>query len=108
MKLGNASLHGIVATLYIATHEKEGPIAARVIAEECGIPTHYLIKLIQKLARFPILDSAKGRGGGFTLAKPAGQITLLEIIEVIGGPLTVDPIGQSSIKAPKHSKKKLG
>jgi Rrf2 family transcriptional regulator, iron-sulfur cluster assembly transcription factor len=49
------------------------------------LPRDFLAKLFQKLVKGGILNSAKGRGGGFTLARPAAQITLMHIIEVIEG-----------------------
>src|SRR5438874_10412847 len=54
------------------------------------LPREFLAKLVQKLVRRGILRSAKGRGGGFTLARPAHQITLMSIVEVMEGPQPLD------------------
>ena len=83
MRLGKASSYGILATLHIAKVAKQDPIQGREIADACGIPGEYLLKILQQLARLRILSSERGRGGGFTLAKAPSQTTLLEIIEAI-------------------------
>jgi len=54
------------------------------------LPRDFLAKIFQKLVRADILRSAKGRGGGFSLPRPAHDITLMQIIEAIEGPQTFD------------------
>jgi len=90
MRLGKASAYGVFATIHIAGHEKHGPIQGRDIAKNCGIPVEYLLKILQQLVRSQVLSSERGRGGGFLLRKPAGQTTLLEIVESIEGPVSAD------------------
>ena len=58
------------------------------IAEEYDIPLAYLLKIMQRMVKANILRSKRGPRGGFTLARPAKEITLLEIIEVAGGPIS--------------------
>jgi Rrf2 family iron-sulfur cluster assembly transcriptional regulator len=55
-----------------------------------NLPRDFLAKIFQKLVRAKLLTSAKGRGGGFALARPAHQITLLNIVEAIEGPQPLD------------------
>ena len=55
-----------------------------------NLPRDFLAKIFQKLVRARLLTSAKGRGGGFALARPAHQITLLNIVEAIEGPQPLD------------------
>src|SRR5215213_7324773 len=55
-----------------------------------NLPRVVLAKIFQKLVRAKLLTSAKGRGGGFALARPAHQITLLNIVEAIEGPQPLD------------------
>src|SRR6476661_5022585 len=54
------------------------------------LPRDFLAKLFQKLVKGGILRSAKGRGGGFSLARPAHKITLMDIVEVMEGPQSYD------------------
>ncbi len=55
------------------------------IAKECDIPTHFLAKILQQLARKGFLRSSKGPTGGFTLRRSAQDINLLEIVDAIDG-----------------------
>jgi Rrf2 family iron-sulfur cluster assembly transcriptional regulator len=55
------------------------------IAEESDIPSHFLAKILQQLARQGFLRSSKGPTGGFCLRYPSTDITLLQIVESIDG-----------------------
>ena len=55
------------------------------IAEQADIPTHFLAKILQQLARKGFLRSSKGPTGGFALRKPAAEITMIELVESIDG-----------------------
>ncbi|CAN5626797.1 Rrf2 family transcriptional regulator [soil metagenome] len=54
------------------------------------LPRDFMAKVFQKLVRARILRSAKGRGGGFALARPMHEITLMHIVEAIEGPAKLD------------------
>jgi Rrf2 family protein len=56
------------------------------VAAEAGIPSHFLAKILQELARDGFLKSSKGPGGGFRLNQPAQEISMLRIIEAVDGP----------------------
>lgn len=58
---------------------------ARSIAEEEGIPGHFLAKILQRLARKGIVKSCKGPNGGFALPQPARQIRLVDVVEAVDG-----------------------
>ena len=55
------------------------------IAEQEDIPSHFLAKILQQLARKGLLRSSKGPTGGFALRVPAGEIRLLDIVESLDG-----------------------
>ncbi len=55
-----------------------------------NLPRDFMAKIFQKLVRAKLLTSAKGRGGGFTLARPPHDITLMDIVEAIEGPKPLD------------------
>src|SRR5678810_858816 len=55
-----------------------------------NLPRDFMAKVFQRLVHAGLLRSAKGRGGGFSLAKPADQITMMQIVEAIEGPQTMD------------------
>ncbi|HPD47123.1 MAG TPA: Rrf2 family transcriptional regulator [Anaerohalosphaeraceae bacterium] len=79
--------YGLMAAGYLAEHADHEPIMAETIAKECYIPLGYLLKIMQQMVKFNVLSSKRGPGGGFALARPAKDLSLLEIIEAAGGPL---------------------
>ncbi len=84
--LSNTCKYGIRAVIYLALNNKDNKkIGIKEISKELNIPTPFLGKILQLLAKNKILDSTKGPHGGFSLAKPAEKITLLNIIEIIDG-----------------------
>jgi Rrf2 family transcriptional regulator, iron-sulfur cluster assembly transcription factor len=101
MRLGKASAYGVFATIYIAEHEKEGPIQGRDVAESCGIPVEYLLKILQQLVKAQVLRSVRGRGGGFLLRRSASKITLLDIVQAIEGPIE----GELTVRGEVHTSK---
>ena len=68
-----------------------------------GVPESYLAKIFQELSRDGIVRSHRGARGGFSLARPAAEITLKQIIEAIEGPLALcpclSPVDQCTRKA---------
>lgn len=59
------------------------------VSRDESIPKSFLAKIFQDLAKGGLLRSQRGAGGGFALARPADQITVLEVIEAIDGPIAL-------------------
>jgi Rrf2 family protein len=78
--LSVTSQYGLRAMLALSRLPDGELGSAQAIAQQAGIPANYLGKLLQTLAQAGLLRSQKGLGGGFQLARPAGQITLVEIV----------------------------
>ena len=73
-------------------NELEGqgePISARQIAEEFELPLPVLMNVLKDLSRADLISAQRGAGGGYTLAKPADQIMLSDVIAAIEGPISV-------------------
>jgi len=82
--LSNTCKYAIRAVLYLAINSNEGnKIGIKEISKELDIPTPFLGKILQTLAKHKILSSTKGPHGGFGLGK--GEILLMDIVEVIDG-----------------------
>lgn len=77
--------YAIRAFVYLAQVPEGKYAMVKNIAEESEIPTHFLAKILQQLARKGFLRSSKGPTGGFALRKSAEDITLLEIVDAIDG-----------------------
>jgi Rrf2 family iron-responsive transcriptional regulator len=71
------------ALVYLARHADTSRTASHHMARADGMPVKFLLKVLGPLADAGVLDSLKGRHGGFCLACPAQAITLLEIVEAV-------------------------
>jgi Rrf2 family protein len=65
------------------------PVRAEQLAEREGVPLAFLHKALTDLANAGIVDGQRGPAGGFTLARRPGDITVLEAVEAMQGPLAV-------------------
>ncbi len=78
-------MHGLRAVIYIASRNVESPVRGEDIAREEDLPQPFLSKILKILSSRNILQSVRGPGGGFRLARPPEEITLLDIVEAIDG-----------------------
>ncbi|MGD0340807.1 MAG: Rrf2 family transcriptional regulator [Bacteroidales bacterium] len=84
--LSNSCRYGIRAVIYVASRQKNsGKTGIKTISKALALPTPYLAKILQQLAKHKILRSAKGPHGGFSMLRDPGKVTLLDIIEIIDG-----------------------
>lgn len=80
MLLTKKSEYALLSLVSIARSEE--PKNVDVLANELNISKSFLAKILQNLAKNGILNSYKGINGGFTLKKPCGELTILEITKV--------------------------
>ncbi|HAZ14535.1 MAG: hypothetical protein A2X86_15500 [Bdellovibrionales bacterium GWA2_49_15] len=81
--ISRTGLHALKA-LALLSELPEGEYAgAAAIAKEIGAPQNYLGKLLQTLSHVGLVESQKGKGGGFRMAKNAGKTSLYDVIEPI-------------------------
>jgi Rrf2 family protein len=64
------------------------PVQIRVVSQRQAIPERYLEQIFQKLRRAGLIRGKPGPGGGYSLARPAAQISVLAIVEALEGPLS--------------------
>ena len=84
--LSNTCKYGIRAVLYLAVNDQEGQkIGIKRISKDLNIPTPFLGKILQSLAKHKLLSSTKGPNGGFSLGKKPEDILLMDIVQVIDG-----------------------
>ena len=77
--------YAIRALVHIAAVPAGEYALVRHVAAEAGIPAHFLAKILQDLARDGFLKSSKGPHGGFRLALPAEEISMLRIVDAVDG-----------------------
>ncbi len=78
--LNLTSEYALRAMIHLARHEQDWPLAARQIAEAADIPPKYLSKVLGDLVREGVLESSRGVGGGFRMALPPKQTSLLDVL----------------------------
>ncbi len=84
--LSNTSKYAIRAVIYLALNAGvDKKIGIKQISKELKIPTPFLGKILQTLAKHKLLSSTKGPHGGFGLGKTAEEIYLIDIVDIIDG-----------------------
>lgn len=84
--ISNTSKYAIRALIYLELYSSpEKKVGIKKIAEELDIPSPFLGKILQVLVKHQLLASSKGPNGGFFLNKPAIDIPVMEIIEIMDG-----------------------
>lgn len=78
--LSQTAEYALRAVITIAEEPGGAPVGASRLAAALRIPQNYLSKTLHQLARAGVLDSTRGKLGGFQLARPADQIPLLEVV----------------------------
>jgi len=77
--------YGLQAVLYLAAQQRGEVISADEIAKKLNIPKEFVSKILQSLTESGIIDSKKGKAGGFLLAKDPSRIRLIDIVGAIDG-----------------------
>jgi Rrf2 family protein len=95
MILSSRGKYATRALLDLTLHDAEGPVPILTIAERQRIPLKYLEQILLTLKRYGFVQSRKGPGGGYSLAKPPQQITLGAVVRSMDGPLA--PISCASL-----------
>jgi Rrf2 family protein len=104
MKLTRASSYALHAVVAMASQTENAPVASHLTARAEGVPERFLLKVLNPLVRARILHSIKGPHGGYRLARPPSEITLLEVVEAVDGPIRaqVPPVEASDGKLDKR------
>ena len=89
MKISTKGRYGLRILIDLAMHDPGRPRMLRDIAESQQISENYISRLVIDLRRAKLVRSVRGVNGGFHLAKRPDEITLLEVLETMEGPLSV-------------------
>jgi FeS assembly SUF system regulator len=88
-KLSKKADYGLIAMKHLAMHRKQHSSSASEIAEEYGISATLMAKVLQKLARKSLVTAKHGSSGGYQIARDPGQISALDVISAIDGPVLI-------------------
>jgi len=86
ISITSKSRYAVVALAELA-RSGQSPVPIAQIAERRGMPVQFLEQLFTTLRRGGLLQSQRGVKGGYTLARPPEQITVLEVVQVLDGRL---------------------
>ena len=85
--LSKKAKYGLTALIHLAKKQNDGPVLISYLAKKGRIPQKFLELILLELKNEGILQSKKGRGGGYFLARPAELIRIGQVIRIIDGPL---------------------
>ena len=90
MKVSSQEEYGLRCMLQLARRQQSGdahPLTLAEVARDEGLTVAYVAKLVRRLRRAGLVRSVLGRSGGYTLARQASEISVLEILGALGGKL---------------------
>ncbi|QNM98025.1 Fe-S cluster assembly transcriptional regulator IscR [Chitinimonas koreensis] len=93
MRLTTKGRFAVTAMLDLALREAKGPVTLAGISERQQISLSYLEQLFGKLRRNALVDSVRGPGGGYCLARPVADISVADIITAVDEPLDATQCG---------------
>src|SRR4030042_5946323 len=90
MQITRSGEYGLRGLLFLAVQPPESITLISEISRKQHIPEPFLAKILQRLSKGGLLRSIRGAKGGFYLGRPAREITMREIIEVLEGPIALN------------------
>ena len=98
MQITRQADYAVRAVLHLSKLGNNQRAATSTVAEEQHIPPSFLAKIISQLSIAGLLHTSRGARGGVTLARDPKEITLLEVIEAIDGPIQLNEcVGENGI-----------
>jgi Rrf2 family protein len=82
--------YGLRAMINLAGRAPREAVSAKVLAEQEEVSYQLICKLLQKLQRAGYIKSLMGPSGGYRMAKPASEVTLGEIVDLLQGPVVIN------------------
>ncbi len=89
--LSKKTQYAFRALSYLAEHYGEGPVLISQISVTKNIPLKFLENILNELKKADLLESKKGKGGGYTLKLPPKKIPLAKVIRIVDGPIALLP-----------------
>lgn len=103
--ISNKTKYGLHALIYLSKQYNQGPVLIAEIARGDHIPKKFLEFILLELKNHGFLESKKGKGGGYQLAKHPKEIKLGQVIRILDGPLApVSCVSQTAYRRCKECK----
>jgi len=87
MQITRQADYALRAVIYLARMDQNSKASTKDIAEEQRIPPSFLAKIISQLSIAGLIQTSRGARGGVSLAKAPEEISILEVVEAIDGPM---------------------
>ena len=88
MKVSLRATYGIMAAVDIAMHIGTAPVQAKSIARRQAIPARFLEQVLHGMKKAGLVSSLRGAQGGYVLSKKPSEVSVVEILEALDGPLS--------------------
>ena len=90
MRLSAAAELAIRGVLVLADRYGKGPVTLDAVCVQRELPKQYLTKIFASLTRNGIVQPVRGKGGGYMLGRPPQNISLLDVVEAVEGPIAMN------------------
>ena len=99
--LSQKARYALRALIYLATSGESASAAA--IARDAAVPRKFLEQILMQLKAHRLVESRRGREGGYRLGRPSGEISFADVIRVVDGPLALAPCASRTAYRPCES-----
>ena len=89
--LSKKTQYAFKALMYLAQHTDKGPVLIAEIAKKKKIPLKFLENILLELKKAGVLESKKGKGGGYYFAVPPSQVPMAKVMRLLDGPIALLP-----------------
>jgi len=100
MQITRQADYALRAITYLSQLEENKKATTILIAEDQKIPPSFLAKIISQLSLAGLIHTSRGAGGGVSLARPASEISVLNVVEAIDGPVFLNECTENSDSCP--------
>ena len=101
MEITQQADYAVRAVLDLALQTEAERVPSEAIARHQAIPSAFLTKILARLAAEGIVLTQRGVNGGIRLARPTEDITLLQVVEAIDGPITLNRCNRNPSECPR-------
>ena len=85
LSISSKSKYGILAVLALAANHNQGLLQIKEISRLNNIPHQYLVQIFNLLVKADVIQSVRGKNGGYKIARSPALITTLEVLEILEG-----------------------
>jgi Rrf2 family cysteine metabolism transcriptional repressor len=107
MKVSLRATYGIMAAVDLAMHLGTAPVQAKSIARRQVIPARFLEQVLHGMKKAGLVSSIRGAQGGYVLSKKPSEVSIVEILEALDGPLSLPNGGAARAQGRRLSKPEL-